>query len=728
MKLTLLSVWLYLVVMPAFSQTVFRMDSLPSNGVVLDKNWKWHLGDNPNWANPTFDDSRWDTINPTQDIALVRQLPQQGIGWLHIHLHVAPRLRGQLVGIRLEQAGATEFFLNGKLLLRNGKISTHKDIQAGSIWSDHTSQTIQLEADSVQFIAIRYAFSRNKLPINRYHFAFFNLRLQPIEVGEKGELKQRVEIVIEAALFGVFLFLGLLQLLLYAVSTVQRTALFLGLFLVTQSIVHFMNLVRNGADSFFFTLVGITNVLAVFEAITIGFIVAITISTFYYLLGIYQYFGQPRKTTFWAIACITFTTIPGALFLNYPYNFLSQFIPGLLIPFVDILWIGILAIKRKHPGAKLFTLAHSLVLLIFISWTVSVFLPNVSPFLSENVLYLFSISFLALALTISLLLAQERAAINKLLRQQLLDLEVLSGKTIAQEQEKQQILSTQNERLEQQVEVRTAELNQSLTELKSTQTQLIQKEKLASLGELTAGIAHEIQNPLNFVNNFSEVSTELVSELQEEETKTDRDTELIQELLNDLSSNLQKINHHGGRASSIVKGMLEHSRTESGEKRPTDINALADEYLKIAYHGLKAKNKSFNCELVTDFDPTLGLVEVAPQEIGRVLLNLYNNAFYALSEKQKITPTNYQPTVSINTQRSESGIEIRVKDNGTGIPESVKAKIFQPFFTTKPTGEGTGLGLSLSYDIITKGHGGTLTVESQPGSGTEFIIHLPTKG
>ncbi|MVM40936.1 tetratricopeptide repeat protein [Spirosoma sp. HMF3257] len=264
----------------------------------------------------------------------------------------------------------------------------------------------------------------------------------------------------------------------------------------------------------------------------------------------------------------------------------------------------------------------------------------------------------------------------------------------------------------------------ALTELRATQTQLIQKEKMASLGELTAGIAHEIQNPLNFVTNFSEVSAELVGELREEETRPQRDAELIEELLDDLTQNLIKITHHGGRASAIVRGMLEHSRTNTGEKQPINLNALADEYLKIAFHGLRVKDKDFNTELKTNFGAELSPIEVVPQEIGRVLLNLYNNAFYAVQQKQQQGQTGYQPRVTISTTQFNRTIQIRVSDNGTGIPESVKAKIFQPFFTTKPTGEGTGLGLSLSYDIITKGHGGSLTVESQEGEGTTFVIQL----
>ncbi|MVM29945.1 two-component sensor histidine kinase [Spirosoma sp. HMF4905] len=271
-------------------------------------------------------------------------------------------------------------------------------------------------------------------------------------------------------------------------------------------------------------------------------------------------------------------------------------------------------------------------------------------------------------------------------------------------------------------------LQQTLAELKTTQNQLIQSEKMASLGELTAGIAHEIQNPLNFVNNFSEVSTELVDELKEGpfQQLSDSDKEYADEILGDLTLNLQKITHHGGRASAIVKGMLEHSRTSTGERESTDLNALCDEYMRLSYHGLRAKDKTFNAELKTDFDPALGKVAVVSQDLGRVLLNLLNNAFYAVSEKKKLQPDNYHPSVKISTKRLGNQVEIRIRDNGTGIPQAVKEKIFQPFFTTKPSGAGTGLGLSLSYDIITKGHNGSLQVQSQEGEGTEFIIELPT--
>jgi signal transduction histidine kinase len=262
----------------------------------------------------------------------------------------------------------------------------------------------------------------------------------------------------------------------------------------------------------------------------------------------------------------------------------------------------------------------------------------------------------------------------------------------------------------------------TLKELKSTQSQLIQSEKMASLGELTAGIAHEIQNPLNFVNNFSEVSNELISEMLEEVDKGN--TEEVKVIAGDVQQNLEKILHHGKRADAIVKGMLQHSRSSNGVKEPADINVLADEYLKLAYHGLRAKDKTFNATLVTHYDETIGRISIVPQDIGRVILNLITNAFYAITEKSKQANEGYLPTVEISTRRSGSKVELIVKDNGNGIPGPALDKIFQPFFTTKPTGQGTGLGLSLSYDII-KAHGGTISVETREREGTTFTIELP---
>ncbi|MGN6400797.1 MAG: two-component regulator propeller domain-containing protein [Flavisolibacter sp.] len=297
------------------------------------------------------------------------------------------------------------------------------------------------------------------------------------------------------------------------------------------------------------------------------------------------------------------------------------------------------------------------------------------------------------------------------------------------------VLKQHNKILEYKVQLRTAEvleqkeeitaqrdnLEKTLDELQITQKQLVQQEKMASLGELTAGIAHEIQNPLNFVNNFSDVNKELIAEMKDEINNSNY--EEVKLIAKNIGDNEEKINHHGKRADAIVKGMLQHSRKSSGQKEPTDINALADEYLRLSYHGLRAKDKNFNATIETDFDNSLGKINVIPQDIGRVLLNLFNNAFYAVNEQKIQNPILYNPTVFVRTQKCDDKVQITVRDNGNGIPQKIIDKIFQPFFTTKPTGQGTGLGLSLSYDII-KAHGGEIKVESKEGEGSEFVIQI----
>jgi signal transduction histidine kinase len=297
----------------------------------------------------------------------------------------------------------------------------------------------------------------------------------------------------------------------------------------------------------------------------------------------------------------------------------------------------------------------------------------------------------------------------------------------------QQALEAQNAQLEARVSERTAQLVEqkeklqaTLVELKASQLQLIQKEKMASFGELTAGIAHEIQNPLNFVNNFAEINTDLLSSLRErmaDENLPELFRKDFDPIVNDLTENLAKILQHGKRADNIVKNMLQHSRKQSGIIELTDLNALAEEYIKLSYHGFKAKNKLFNCSIQTSFDASIEKMNVVPDDIGRILINLLNNAFYSLREKIKLKGKDYEPKVQINTKKIGDKIEFKIRDNGMGIPEKFIEKIYQPFFTTKPAGEGTGLGLSLSYDII-KAHQGELRVRSAEGEFTEFTIEL----
>jgi signal transduction histidine kinase len=441
-----------------------------------------------------------------------------------------------------------------------------------------------------------------------------------------------------------------------------------------------------------------------------------------------------------ATALLSIVQFLAPSFLPLPLLELSIYLEVLIrIVFLLCIILMVSMIRRGSIDARFALLATGP---LFLFWMVTLmsrllghyFSVNVSNALwrnferFENIFLAWLILFFSAALINRYNLARKRVVQQAVEREQL---------EKEREIERNRIMASQNERLEQQVKERTAQLLTSLDELKATQAQLIQKEKLASLGELTAGIAHEIQNPLNFVNNFSEVSTELITELADERQKPEPDMELEQELLGDLKVNLEKISHHGHRASRIVRSMLDHAHSGSGERTATTINDLCDEYLRLAYNGFRrsgdprfgdpTKDKQFNCELVTDFGAGIDTVAVVPQEIGRVLLNLYNNAFYAVREKQKSALTSYQPRVSVSTRALDSRIEIRIVDNGIGMDDNVKAKLFQPFFTTKPTGEGIGLGLSLSYDIVTKGHGGALLVDSQSGQGTEFILLLPVR-
>jgi len=409
-------------------------------------------------------------------------------------------------------------------------------------------------------------------------------------------------------------------------------------------------------------------------------------------------------------------------------NILSLiFVPVFIIfwaSFIVTIFIFLLKQSKKSSmfliGILPFTLEMLAQLLLMIGALFNVSLRSVYINSNNFFGYLNGICLLWTAVVISWDLFKQYAFQEKRIAQEKLEKEKLARE---KEIQKRELIALQKIELEKQVVERTSELKQSLEELKSTQSQLIQSEKMASLGELTAGIAHEIQNPLNFVNNFSEVNQEMIDELKNE--LATGNLQMANEIADDIKTNEEKISHHGKRADAIVKSMLQHSRQSSGKKEPTAINALCDEYLRLSCHGLRAKDKTFNAEIKTDFDGTIGKINIIPQDIGRVLLNLFNNAFYAVNEQKTQNPEfDYQPTVSVTTMKCDDKVQIIVRDNGNGIPQNIVDKIFQPFFTTKPTGEGTGLGLSLAYDIV-KVHGGTFKVESKEGEGSEFIIQLP---
>jgi signal transduction histidine kinase len=448
-----------------------------------------------------------------------------------------------------------------------------------------------------------------------------------------------------------------------------------------------------------------------------------SVSGFFLLTAIYYLVNRKRGSVYWALLLLT--VIGVILTATVYYN---GFIIGtLVITFVslEIVRSALVAVRNKQRGAWIIgagACSYFLfwILFLYLAFSGKRLIPLGNTFLLGDLVY--NISFLSIPFAASIFLALDFAFTSRRLQQKLAEVNELSQKSLEQEKEKQEILASQNETLERQVAERTAQLKQSLDELKSAQLQLIQNEKMASLGELTAGIAHEIQNPLNFVNNFSALNKELIGEMKEEISKGNY--EEVDSIAENIEENEQKILEHGNRADSIVKGMLQHSRISTGKKELTDLNTLADEYLRLSYHGLRAKDKEFNANFKTHFDKSIGKTEVVPQDIGRVLLNLYNNAFYAVSEKKKQLNGTFEPTVEVSTHKNDGKVEIHVKDNGPGISQKVLDKIFQPFFTTKPTGQGTGLGLSLSYDII-KAHGGEMRVETKEGEYAEFKVVLP---
>ncbi|WP_128548288.1 sensor histidine kinase [Larkinella soli] len=726
MKLLPLLALLFLTVGKVLSQSPVPIDSLPVQGILLHQGWRWHPGDNPNWASVKVDDRQWLTIDPSRNITDLPQIQQVPIGWMRIHLQIDSTLTNQVISMLVDQQVASHIYLNGRLIARFGRVSTNPD-QVEAYNPSGADQALwqvthfQLGAQSHQVLAVRFA-RQPAIPYYKFWgqpIPFLLIKLHQADQRNQHRLDSVGNFDVTFLDFfkaGLFLILALLHLLFYKWYPAQKVNAWFGLYCLFGAWAYLNQpLIYQFVHSVPLRMQAAVGQLILFFCIHLAFLGAV-----------YTIFDKRIGVLFYtALVVFIGYVVLFSLQVKMPDG-LSIYLALLL---TDVQSTRLLLLASRKRGKEYWILTAGAIgfIVFLIAYQAVPFLP-MSPYTRHIFLHVFyNLSTLSSPISVTLFLARRFAQTNHTLAEKLLQVEELSAQTLAQQQEKEHLLTTQKETLEQQVSSRTAQLSQSLSELKATQAQLIQKEKLASLGELTAGIAHEIQNPLNFVNNFSEVSGELVEELREGPFRhlPEPEQAYANEILGDLIQNLQKINHHGKRADSIVKGMLEHSRSSTGKKEPTDLNALADEYLKLAYHGLRAKNKDFNAKLVTEFDPDLGTVEVVPQDIGRVLLNLYNNAFYAVLQKHKAAPESYEPRVTVSTLRHKGLVEIWVKDNGTGIPEPVKQKIFQPFFTTKPTGEGTGLGLSLSYDIITQGHGGSLELKTQEGEGTQVSIQLP---
>ncbi len=693
----------------AFAQhAAFRIDSLPKQGILLDKGWKWHAGDNPDFAKADFDDSKWESIDPTRDIYYFPQVRKSSVGWLRIHLDIDSALLNKALAFQIRQTAASEVFLNGKLLKTYGVVSNQPDqVKA----YDPANKPFGLLFTQInQVIAIRFSVQEG-LPYFAYihPFYFFEFRIK--DVSDTDGLNQNRLFLMNLIYGGLFLLFGLIHLGFFISFPKQKANLYFSLFALSASVANLL---------YFYTLHKNDIAIRVYAAI-IDSIFLISFFGLFLLVAIHYLFPKPKGFYFWFLVIYSFFGFVIGIY-SFRWGFLFGFIVPLFLCNIASFRIVLSAYLqgKRAVGLLVFGIGSHIILYLVFTLMVLRIIPGRIPigygFLLIDLFY--HLSMVVFSLSFSIYLAREFAFTSKDLEKKLEEVQQLSA-------EKQQILATQNETLEKQVAERTAEL-------KASQNQLIQKEKLASLGELTAGIAHEIQNPLNFVNNFSEVSGELMDEMEEELKVGNSDIAI--EIAGDLKQNLSKINHHGKRAASIVSSMLEHSRSSTGERVLTDINKLADEYLRLSYHGMRAKYKNrvtaqFNADYELVADENLPLINCVPQDMGRVLLNLINNAFYAVSKRRRACPVSnladVQPTVIVSEPLISNQIVIAVKDNGNGIPDNIKAKIFQPFFTTKPTGEGTGLGLSLAYDIITIGHGGTIEVESEEGEGTTFIVKLP---
>ena len=690
-----------------------RINRLPaSGGLLLKKGWRYHAGDDPAWARPDFDDRAWDTLNPTRPRRELPRAAQTGISWLRLRFRLGDSLRRHDLLVNAGAQGAVEVYLNGRLVQRLGVINADP---VGVVPRGRFPQPGQVPAGepAEQVLAVRYAPWQPPLLVGIDRVSQLGVFLFNPQVFWQGQAREKDNSQVYLVLLGFSALLSFLHFAFYRYNPAQRANRYFARFALASVLASIGTycmyslafdslgpyLVTSALTYSLASMSGLWSVRALYALFNVrpGRIYAglwVVYGGVVLLLALAPYL--PATTFLWSAMSVLLTT--------------------------EELRLTVRAVRQRRRGAWIIAVGFAGGLLAALGY-VGVELLSASTLVAN--LFIIAI-FVLSALGISLFLAREFALDAGLLQVKLAEVEQLSAQTLAQEQEKQALLAAQNETLETQVQQRTGELQRSLTNLRVTQAQLIQKEKMASLGELTAGIAHEIQNPLNFVNNFAEVSTELVTELKEAQAAGDG--EEVTALAEDLAQNLGKISHHGRRAAAIVKGMLEHSRTSTGERAPTDINQLVDEYLRLAYQGLRAKDKSFNATLATDFAPGLPLVDAVGADVGRVLLNLFSNAFYAVHQRRQTGGADYAPAVGVATARVNGHVEIRVTDNGTGMPAAVKAKIFQPFFTTKPTGEGTGLGLSLSYDIIAQGHGGTLRVESQEGEGTTFSVALPLNG
>jgi two-component system, NtrC family, sensor kinase len=667
--------------------------------------WVFKTGNDTSWKQKDIDINGWEKLRPDQLSAKYADKDGRAEGWFRVKIKLDSSFKSHLVGFKIISWAASDLYINGNYVSSFGNTGYNgepfKEFRPRNV----LPAIINLSPGNQYTLALHIVdylspLSFRNLKSNSTYFNN-NVRLSGPSFNEYYISGTRELTLYTAIWISVCAILSLLFWLLTIQNPDEKNLRLIAVASTFSTLTVFFNTVQDytGLSFIWFTIDGYLGTI-------FGFLLCIMI-----VLILVNIFKRVLTRGLKIILVIFFISATVSTFL--PDNIGNIiFLPALGLLLVICLYYIISSWKNLR-GAQ-----WAVVIGLLVSYAgVLAFVLNsiLSP---ENITFFYlSVTCFSLALPLSLLVY-----VSMRFKEIINEVQLNARQVVHLSKEKEMQALNQQQILQDEVNKQTSELRKTLDNLRFTQSQLIQSEKLASLGELTAGIAHEIQNPLNFVNNFSDINKELLGEMDEEIQKGNYDE--VKTIAGNIADNEEKINHHGKRADAIVKGMLQHSRTNTGQKELTDINALADEYLRLSYQGLRAKDRTFNSEILTDFDPNIGSIHVIPQDIGRVLLNLYNNAFYAVSEKKKQKMLDYEPSVSVSTKRIGEKIEIRVKDNGTGISQLAKDKIFQPFFTTKPAGHGTGLGLSISHDII-RSHGGEIKADSKENEGTEFIIQIP---
>ena len=696
------------------NQELLKVENRSAYHGLSEPKWKFKKGSELDWKDRDFDDSDWEQIGPGS-ISIDKAEDDGALeGWFRLKIKADSTLNSIPVFLYLDNYGqAIDTYLNGRKIHSIGQIETDtSEYKRARKYDFLNFIPVEIIPDSVYTLALHYVNKPMSFPANLLAKDFslqFWTSFLDYDSTQYLENKERINsnsTIVALALTGIItIIFWLLFLIDRKDLTILLTALCItGFFFMSLNRFLHSSVMSLGIEQVYnLTFLGVLS-----SSLIIGMIPLIFAKIFT---------GHTPKIL-WSIFPLMMVVSIVNLFVAFDQSIKDGFA---FILFTSILIYCLYLVIRswKSLHGSQWAVVIGILIMLFIVFVSIVYFAYLNPDAGESIAF----GQATTILTIVLLIFPLSLLAYAMLRFREVNEEVKSNaaQLVKVTEEKRQQTLNQKVVLEQEVAERTSELRQSLSDLKSTQAQLIQSEKMASLGELTAGIAHEIQNPLNFVNNFSDVSSELIGEAKEELEKGDISE--LKDLLDDLNQNLEKISHHGGRASSIVKGMLDHSRESSGEKELTDINALCDEYIRLSYHGLKAKDKNFNAEFELDLDDKLPKIAVVPQDIGRVLLNIFNNAFYAVSSEASAKEDS--PKVTVSTEHLEKNIQITITDNGIGMSKETLEKVFQPFFTTKPTGQGTGLGMSISYDIVTKGHGGSIDVESKEGEGSVFVITLP---